>query len=422
MRLAILAALGVLLAWEVISRSVAAYLADAAPRQALWLDARQPAALIKIADQILERSDKAAPSDGDFLDQDAQQRDKIRAFVEQALENAPINARGARILGLLAVVEKNDAAASRFMDAAVRFSLRESSAAYWLMRKRVEEENYKDAVYYADILMRTRPEIGAYVISTLARMVENGRAGEEVKAVLAGNPPWRRDFFKLLPASITDARTPLSLLLPLRTTATPPAAAEINPYLIFLTAHKFFDLAYYAWQQFLPPGQLGHALLFNGSFETPPSGGPFDWTIMPGSGVTIDIVPRPDDGKGHALLVEFQHGRVEFHSVTQLVVMTPGAYRFTGKYKGELSGSSGLKWRVACVAETAAIQAGESPVITGAAPAWRDFAFSFTVPEAGCGAQRVRLDLEARMASERLVSGHILFDELEIQRSTGPPP
>jgi hypothetical protein len=420
LRTAILSALGVLLAWEVILRSAAAYLADDAPDQALLLDARQPAALINVADEMLADSGDAGPSDAGSPEE-ARRRDRIRAAAEQALVNAPINARGAWILGQLADDAKDGAHAAQFMEAAVRFSLRESEAAYWMMRQKAQDGRYRDALYYADVILRTRPEMAESVVPGLAAMAEDARTSGEIKALLAGNPPWRRQFFMLLPASITDARTPLSLLLPLRTTAAPPASIEIVPYLSFLVAHKFYDLAYYAWLQFLPPGQLDHAgLLFNGSFETPPWGGPFDWTIMQGAGVTIDIVPRPDDGKQHALLVEFQHGRVEFNSVTQLVVMAPGAYRFTGRYKGELAGPSGLKWRVTCAAGTAA-QAGEGPMITGAAPAWTDFAFAFSVPEAGCGAQQVRLDLEARTASERLVTGQILFDELEIRRSAGPP-
>jgi hypothetical protein len=46
--------------------------------------------------------------------------------------------------------------------------------------------------------------------------------------------------------------------------------------------------------------------------------------------------------------------------------------------------------------------------------------FTFTVPEKGCDAQYVRLDLDARMASEEMVSGSIFFDDLQISRVVKP--
>ena len=60
-------------------------------------------------------------------------------------------------------------------------------------------------------------------------------------------------------------------------------------------------------------------------------------------------------------------------------------------------------------------------MISGVTSAWKDVQFIFTVPAADCRAQYVKLDLDARMASEQLVSGAIMFDELHISRVTNPP-
>ena len=220
---------------------------------------------------------------------------------------------------------------------------------------------------------------------------------------------------------MTDARIPLELLSALRTSSTPPTPAEIGSYVNFLIGRKLYDLAYYTWLQFLPAAELRSAgLLFNGSFAAAPSGAPFDWQITSGSGVTIDIVPKPDSNGERALLVDFQYGRVDYRSVTELVMLAPGTYEFKGKYKGELVGPRGLKWRIVCTAG-ATTRVGESAMIIGRTPDWRNVGFTFTVPATDCRAQYVRLDLDSRMPSEQFVSGSILFDDLQISRLANPP-
>src|SRR5262249_16404645 len=152
-------------------------------------------------------------------------------------------------------------------------------------------------------------------------------------------------------------------------------------------------------------------LLFNGNFDVVPSGLPFDWMIKQGSGVTVEIVPKPNSNGKHTLLVDFAYGRVEYYSVRQLIMLTPGTYEFKGQYKGQLGGPGGLKWRIVCESGPTL---EESPMIIGTTPSWRTIAFTFTVPAQDCRAQYVQLDLDARSASEQLVSGSIMFDELQI--------
>jgi len=479
-RTIILAVFGLILTWLVISRSFAAYLAEIAPQTALWLNPQQPEALVNLADRSLNASVKTDESTVGVTDQaperqalgasgsadgsgagvadQAPEAEKnisdskriltadgatysqnlnyafetadpnrsvdlttIRAWAESALMNDPLNARALRVLGQVADVTRDDAGTSNFMAAAARMSLHESIAVYWLMRKSTEAGDYKAAISYADALLRTNPELGAYVAPVLAHFAEQKASNGLVKALLDSNPPWRTQFLAQLPYNVADARTPLDLLLALRTSPTPPASEEIGRYLTFLIAHKFYDLAYYTWLQFLPPEELRTAgLLFNGSFEVAPSGMPFDWVITQGSGVTIDIVPTSDKNDGHALLVDFLYGRVDYHSVSELVRLAPGTYQFDGQYKGKLVGPRGLEWRIVCAGE-ANTRIGESPMISGSTSTWKQTEFIFTVPAEDCRAQYVRLDLDARMASEQLVAGSMLFDELHISRVTNPP-
>ena len=232
--------------------------------------------------------------------------------------------------------------------------------------------------------------------------------------MLQGNPPWRSTFFSLLPSSITDARTPLYLLLALQETKNPPTAKELSQYIDFLIQKQFPEVAYYTWLQFLPPDQLTKVSpLYNASFEIEPSGLPFDWVLTRGRGVTTEIVHRADRQGEHALLIEFSQGRVEFPGVTQLTLLAPGTYELKGKYKGLTVGRRGLAWRVTCVGKDLLAQ---SENLSGDVSQWRELSLTFTVPEKGCRAQQVRLDLDARSASEQLVSGSMWFDDMEIRK------
>jgi hypothetical protein len=96
-------------------------------------------------------------------------------------------------------------------------------------------------------------------------------------------------------------------------------------------------------------------------------------------------------------------------------VLAPAKYRFEAKYKGSLVGPRGLRWRVTCAGGTAT-SIGESEMITGKTAAWKEIEFSIAVPSSNCVAQYLHLDLDARMASERFLSGEVWFDKIRISR------
>src|SRR5205823_6234166 len=122
----------------------------------------------------------------------------------------------------------------------------------------------------------------------------------------------------------------------------------------------------------------------------------------------------------HALLVDFQYGRVDYRSVSELVMLAPGAYEFKGESKGRLVGPRGMRWRVVCANGTGT-DGGESPMIMGFKD-WQTVGFTFIVPDKDCPAQYVQLDLDARTTSEHFISGSILFDDLQITRVSSVPP
>jgi tetratricopeptide (TPR) repeat protein len=447
LRVGILGAVGILLVWQVVSGSLVAFLAGTAPEAALKLRPDDPRALLKLAERHFQanarlmgalvgdggRQTRGPTGDASVPSGIAASLEKsrpayqqtgsiatpmppntVQQWAERALAGDPLNARALSLLGLLADAQGDGERAERYMQLAARASVQESVAAYWLMQRKYEQRDYDAAIYFADTLLRTRTQALPHVVPILARIAENPAANDKLKLLLASNPPWRARFFSALPMAVSDARTPLELLLSLRDSGTPATQADLREYLNVLMEHKLYELAYYAWLQFLPSEQLTNtAMLFNGSFEFTPSGLPFDWSMPAGTGVTVDIAERPDQRGHKALLIQLGPGRVEFPGVRQTLLLGPGAYRFRGQYKGEIKGRRGLVWRVSCVGAPAA-SIGQSQMMVGSAPAWQQVEFLFSVPEVECRAQHLRLELDARMASEQLVSGSIWYDELAI--------
>jgi hypothetical protein len=429
----------------VTTKSLTAYLAGSSPKAALFLQPNYSTALLNLAaaklrvdprfenieptrqvsdfkkgslatEDIKDKAQGPAENSNRSVGNESQNIAEIRSWAELALLNDPLNARAFRILGQLSQGASDGGHADRLMQAAVRRSLQESVAVYWMMRKSYDDYDYRAALRYGDILLRTRPNVLPNLMPMFAKIAEDPSAGKELKLLLAANPPWRKPFFFWFPRSVSDARVPLDILISLKDKPSPPTAEELSGYIDLLVQYGFYDLAYYTWLQFLSPEQLSKTGdLFNGSFEDPLSATPFDWKFTKGSGAIIQIAPRPDGSREHALYAQFGPGRVAEFGVSEMIVLPPGDYQLQGSYKSQINSPRGLQWRVTCAPNpTNAI--GETLAVNGASSTWQAFQVSFTVPEKDCPAQYLALVLDARSASEKFISGSIWYDDLQIKR------
>ena len=265
-------------------------------------------------------------------------RSEVRGLAERALVYSPLEARAFRILGDVAP----EGSGEPFMRAALRRSLSESRAAYSLMKTSFVKQKYADAARYADILLRSRPNMMKSVAPYLVRMAETEDATPDVVRVLKNNPPWRVAFFAELLAVVTNAGTPLRLMLPLKTTPFPVIPDELNYYLTLLKDKRLFDFAYFVWDQNLTGEKRRELdLLFNGDFNHTPTVWYFDWSIVgSGKGVTIQIAPLPDEPRRRGLGLSYGPGRADAHYVAEYIRLGPGAYRMTGSYRGDLAGGA----------------------------------------------------------------------------------
>ena len=134
---------------------------------------------------------------------------------------------------------------------------------------------------------------------------------------------------------------------------------------------------------------------------------------MSGDGATIEIAPRDDRPADQTLSIELGPGRVDFHPVSQLLALAPGHYTLSGSFEGSVRGGRGLRWQVRCLPKPGTL--AKTDMFVGDVQRWTRFAIAFDVPT-DCTAQTLELILDARSASETMVSGFARFDDLAVSR------
>ena len=303
------------------------------------------------------------------------------------------------------------------MQEALVHSRHESVAAFWLLNDSYYRRDFKEALRYSDLLLRSRPELETYVFGYLSLIAELPGGRDLLVEQLASEPAWRSKFFVSLPAQARNVNTPLSVMMALKDAGKPIRDEEFAPYLNFLIGTDRIDHAYNAWLRFLPNARLERlGLLANASFETKPSGLPFDWEIGAGVNVMSEIVPLGKTGAGNALRIRFSDGRVRFPEISQILLLSPGRYRLEGKLRGAITGKRGLRWQLRCATGEHRVL-GETDMLLGELLQWRIFSFEADVPPyAECRGETLRLFHDLRSASEELVSGEVWFSNLKLER------
>lgn len=332
----------------------------------------------------------------------------------RALHKAPLDAAALRLLAQIADATGDTENKQKLLAAIVRRTKHEPLAGYWLMMNAMERKDYATVARMADIVLTRNPELTKFVAPYLVQMLETKTGDAELKELLRTRPVWRAHFFVEMMPVISDARTPLNVILALKGSPRPAEVAEVRHTLAFLTGKKFYEIAYYTWLQTLEPEALKRvALVNNGDFEAALTKMPFDWLVPSSPGASVDI--RPASGaNGKALYVAFEQGRVDLQPVHQTTVLAPGRYRLELRQRGEITGRRGLQWRVHCVDGDGVLAL--TPMFLGRVEPWTEVQVEFAVPDTGCRAQWVSLILAARSASEQLVKGAAWFDDVRIVR------
>ena len=415
--------------WAILTSSLPYALAPAQPDLALKLNPNNPVALITKAESLRKKlvglaatvehkhsadyERRSASSDQELIaDRDAL-RDEIRELALRVIATDPLNARAFRLLA----ETSNDTDQVRvLMQKALQRSRRETVAAFWLLHDSFTRRNYKPALDYGDIVLRTRSKLRVRVFDYFAVIAEEANGRELLIEQLVNEPGWRTDFFQALPGKTKNPETPLVLMTALQELGKPATQKELEPYLNFLISKGSMELAYNTWLQFLPKADVENiGLLTNASFEREPSGLPFDWRLGKGKNALAEIIPSGQDGPHHALHITFTDGRVQFPEISQGIVLKPGRYRFEGRLRGTIDGKRGLRWRLRCFSGSKRVLS-ETEMLIGQWQHWRLFRLDAEVPDLeDCRGQELLLLHDSRSASEQLLSGEVWFSNLRLE-------
>lgn len=389
-------------AWRVLSLGMADQFARSDPGTALDWRSSHPLALLSAAEQLALKGGDPA---------------RAAALARAALSANPLEGRAFRVLAQLAEAAGNQAEAIRFYERASALSPRDIPTHMWLEGYYLSSGKPVEALRHIDLLLRIEPEKNWRQYHLLQAMAGFPPAHAALAAALIRQPPWRERFFAQICADAPGSSVAVTPLMnALRQAPGGLTGDELSHWLDCMSRDRRWGEAYLTWVASLPSDrQTGLANVFNGGFEYEPSGIGFDWRVKTAPGFLIERLPTQGAEGETALRISFQEGRIQFNHLRQLLVLSPGAYRWQGRSRAEgLRSEPGLVWTVQCAEDNKQL-AATSPV-TGLTP-WRDIQMNFEVPTQGCGAQWLQLAVPARTKAEQRIGGRAWFDDIRVVRS-----
>lgn len=399
----VFAAVAGFIAWRIVAINMADYFASrgdpASAERALMFIARHPDAL-----EILAR-DRMADDPAAAV-----------AYLQESLKANPIRGMTYALLGAawdrLGETDK----ASRAIEAAVKLAPAQVdvhliAAAHYLARNDVD-----GLLRHWSVGLTRRGSLAAEIYPSLLSLLDNPAHRPAFARLLQKPVAWWSNFVafaanKAEKITLATAAYELSL----QSAANPLKPYALGAVLSRLQRDNLWLDARLAWLDSLPHEQLdGLPEVFNGGFEQPLSGIGFDWVARKAGHIVIDTAPTAGASGDKALYVLFRGPRVRFAHLHQYLALQPGNYLLRGRGRADdLQTNRGLMWTLACVGGPREKQIAATEPVVGRTP-WKKFEVAFSVPAADCPAQRLRLQLDGKVALDFDASGQAWFDDLEV--------
>jgi hypothetical protein len=357
----------------------------------------------------------------------------IGSLVTTGIRLSPIDARFFSLLGLVEKKSGDDRKAERLFRHALTLLPTEIQALSQILEISVRQGDYGAAAHDLEIIGRRWPQYWPKVEPLLPVVLNDKPAFQAITSGF-GNSVFLR---RLLIASLVRKKELLTPAYRIVLAWNNGGQDDVGPVInqvtkALLNAGRSSD-AYLLFILTRPAGNETVAgYVYNGSFEKPMSGNPFDWQIRSQAGADIKIVERhfrfaksskldldtdvAADGK--ALAVRFLGGPLHFKNVSQFTRLTPGAYRIEMDYASvDLKTPEPLQLTISCKNGNTALDAldFESGTSTG-----RTASADFSVPPEGCDLQRIEIvGANLPLSWRYRYEGTLFLDRIQILRPTG---
>lgn len=395
-------AAGVWLGWEVVKVPV---VERAPPALALRLAPESPEALRRAAEAELLASEW---DDAAFL-------------ADRSLATAPFNARALRVRGLAAARTGATEQADQLLTLAGNWSLRDDPAHAWLVERRLRQGSYGSAFAHADTLARRRRDLHEQVFNLFSTAaIQDPRALPPLVRLLAANPPWRPAYLGSVQRREGADALLMSLGIALQSTPSPLSDPELSRIYRSWSLERRYP-AIRALRAALERPSPDPAVQ-NGDFATPSENQspPFNWTLGTAAGLMAEIV-EDDLQPGNLALRVSSNGYRQTTIARQLLLLVPGRYQLSGRYRPENVSVTAFEWSIRCVEGAPPLIIVRLPRADSEPGRWTAFASELTVPN-GCTAQH--LLLQPRVY-DRQAPLTVWFDDISIapaaaSQSPGP--
>lgn len=319
-----------------------------------------------------------------------------------ALRRNPTLPAAARLVAMQTALGGNEAQAAALFEYAAAMSKRDIPTQFWLLERRVAQNDVSGALSHFGIALRVAPGTRDLLFPVLTSALSERHLVAPIARLVRSGDSWRPAFLYYVPVHAADARHAASLFLALAALGQPPAPDHLAPLIGRLIAASAYDQAarLYAlvdrnWRR----GDVNAQL--DGGFDRAGDFPPLGWTVNPD---TAFRGARPDRSDDLALHVNLPaSGRV--WAARRLLLLPAGRYALNGRV-GATEGQPAGRVRIglACLQDQEPSSYAEAPVAGGAIR-------GMIATPPGCPVQWLSIGVETQTGAP---SGGVWVDELRL--------